>query len=58
MLVESVDGSRALLGRSKRMRPGMMTCLSGFIEQVCSIPYPWVAEVGSSRVHLSRAGHN
>ena len=36
MMVESEDGSRALLGRSKRMRPGMMTCLSGFIEQVCS----------------------
>ncbi len=36
MMVESVDGSRALLGRSKRMRPGMMTCLSGFIEQVFS----------------------
>ena len=36
MMVESVDGSRALLGRSKRMRPGMMTCLSGFIEQVSS----------------------
>ena len=34
MMVESVDGSHALLGRSKRMRPGMMTCLSGFIEQV------------------------
>ena len=37
MLVESVDGSRALLGRSKRMRPGMLTCLSGFIEQVCLV---------------------
>ncbi len=34
MLVESPDGSAALLGRSKKMRPGMLTCLSGFIDQV------------------------
>ena len=40
MLVESLDGSRALLGRSKRMRPGMLTCLSGFIEQVLLICEP------------------
>ncbi|KAL4437163.1 hypothetical protein ABPG75_004302 [Micractinium tetrahymenae] len=33
MLVESPDGSRALLGRSKAMRPGMLTCLSGFCDQ-------------------------
>ncbi|KAL4423481.1 hypothetical protein ABPG77_003614 [Micractinium sp. CCAP 211/92] len=33
MLVESPDGSSALLGRSKAMRPGMLTCLSGFCDQ-------------------------
>ncbi|KAL4437161.1 hypothetical protein ABPG75_004300, partial [Micractinium tetrahymenae] len=33
MLVESPDGSRALLARSKAMRPGMLTCLSGFCNQ-------------------------
>ena len=34
MLVESPDGGSALLGRSKKMRPGMLTCLSGFTDQV------------------------
>lgn len=34
MIVESPDGSRALLGRTKQYRTGMYTCLSGFIEQV------------------------
>ena len=34
MLVESKDGSSALLGRPKKLRPGVLTCLSGFIEQV------------------------
>lgn len=33
MLVESPDGQRALLGRSKKSTPGMYTCLSGFIDQ-------------------------
>eukprot|EP00955_Chlamydomonas_euryale_P046263 353378-Chlamydomonas_euryale.AAC.1 len=37
MLVESPDGHRALLGRSKRNTPGMYTCLSGFIDQCESI---------------------
>jgi NADH pyrophosphatase NudC (nudix superfamily) len=32
-LVESPDGSRALLGRSAKSTPGMYTCLSGFIDQ-------------------------
>jgi hypothetical protein len=36
MLVESPDGSAALLGRSKKIRPGMLTCLSGFVDQVGS----------------------
>ncbi|KAI7840059.1 hypothetical protein COHA_006190 [Chlorella ohadii] len=33
MLVESPDGQAALLGRSKAMRPGMLTALSGFVDQ-------------------------
>ncbi|PRW58426.1 Nudix hydrolase chloroplastic [Chlorella sorokiniana] len=33
MLVESPDGRSALLGRSKAMRPGMLTALSGFVDQ-------------------------
>ncbi|KIZ06626.1 hypothetical protein MNEG_1328 [Monoraphidium neglectum] len=33
MLVESPDGTRALLGRSAKSTPGMYTCLSGFIDQ-------------------------
>ena len=36
-VVESVDGSRALLGRPKTLRSGVLTCLSGFIEQGESI---------------------
>lgn len=34
MLVESPDGRSALLGRSRAMRAGMLTCLSGFVDQV------------------------
>ena len=34
MMVESSDGSKALLGRPKKLRGGVLTCLSGFIEQV------------------------
>jgi NADH pyrophosphatase NudC (nudix superfamily) len=39
MLVESVDGKHALLGRpqSLRRRGPVLTCLSGFIEQGESI---------------------
>ena len=37
MLVESMDGSRALLGRPRNLRPGVLTCLSGFIEQACRL---------------------
>ena len=38
VMVESVDGRRALLGRPKSLkRPGVLTCLSGFIEQGESI---------------------
>lgn len=33
MLVESPDGQSAVLGRSKAMRPGMLTALSGFVDQ-------------------------
>lgn len=37
-MVESIDGQRALLGRPKSLkRPGVLTCLSGFIEQGESI---------------------
>lgn len=35
--MESPDGQRALLGRSKKFAPGMYTCLSGFIDQCESI---------------------
>ncbi|KAK9805210.1 hypothetical protein WJX72_006176 [[Myrmecia] bisecta] len=37
MMVESPDGSQALLGRSKKVRAGMYTCLAGFVEQAESI---------------------
>ena len=37
MMVESADGTQALLGRSHGHRPGMLTCLSGFIDQSESI---------------------
>ena len=38
MLVESIDGSMVLLGRAKTIRhASMLTCLSGFIEQVETI---------------------
>lgn len=37
MLVESADGQRALLGRSKKIRMHMQTCLSGFVDQCESI---------------------
>ncbi len=37
MLVESPDGQRALLGRSRKFVPGLYTCLSGFIDQCESI---------------------
>ena len=39
MLIESVDGEHALLGRprSLKRRGGILTCLSGFIEQGESI---------------------
>lgn len=34
MMVEDETGSRALLGRPKKLRTGVLTCLSGFVEQV------------------------
>lgn len=34
MMVEDPSGNKALLGRPKKLRPGVLTCLSGFIEQV------------------------
>lgn len=38
MLVESTDGSMVLLGRAKTIRhASMLTCLSGFVEQVETI---------------------
>ena len=38
MLVESMDGSKVLLGRAKTIRlESMLTCLSGFVEQVETI---------------------
>lgn len=38
MLVESADGQQVLLGRAKTIRiNNMLTCLSGFVEQVETI---------------------
>lgn len=37
MMVESADGQRALLGRSRGHRPGMLTCLAGFVDQCESV---------------------
>ena len=38
MLVESADGQQVLLGRAKTIRiNSMLTCLSGFVEQVETI---------------------
>jgi NAD+ diphosphatase len=37
MMVESVDGSKALLGRSHKIRNSMMTALAGFVDQCESI---------------------
>jgi NAD+ diphosphatase len=34
MLVQSPDGGSALLGRSHKIPAGMLTCLSGFVDQV------------------------
>ncbi len=38
MMVEDESGTMALLGRPKKLRTGVLTCLSGFIEQVCPPP--------------------
>ena len=51
MLIESVDGKQALLGRprSLKRRGPVLTCLSGFIEQGESIEEavrPSLASVG------------
>ena len=37
MMVESGDGKRALLGRSRGHLPGMLTCLAGFVDQCESV---------------------
>lgn len=44
-LVESRDGSAALLGRGRGMRGAMYTCLSGFVEQGESLEEAIVREV-------------
>lgn len=44
MLVESPDGQAALLGRSKAMRPGMLTALSGFVDQASG--WVWLGVAG------------
>ena len=33
MMIEDETGTMALLGRPKKLRTGVLTCLSGFIEQ-------------------------
>ncbi len=52
MLVESPDGQRALLGRSRKFAPGMYTCLSGFMEQCESIE-----EVRCCHTHTDKHRH-
>jgi NAD+ diphosphatase len=49
MLVESPDGHRALLGRSRKFMPGMYTCLSGFIDQCEAVEEVREAGGGGSR---------
>lgn len=44
-LIESPDGQRALLGRSKNLPRGMLTCLSGFVDQAESIEEAVAREV-------------
>lgn len=34
MMIEDISGSRALMGRPQQLQTGVLTCLSGFIEQV------------------------
>ena len=55
MLVENAAGDAALLGRprSLRGRGAVLTCLSGFIEQVCNI----VSRSRSCRIFLQTALH-
>lgn len=40
MMVEDPSGQKALLGRPKKLRNGVLTCLSGFIEQVTFLTHP------------------
>jgi NAD+ diphosphatase len=44
-LVESPDGSAVLLGRGRASPPGMLTCLSGFVEQGESVEEAAAREV-------------
>jgi NAD+ diphosphatase len=37
MLIESPDGQKALLGRSKKLPPNILTCLAGFVDQAESV---------------------
>lgn len=56
MLVESVDGSKALLGRSHQSPRAMFTTLSGFLDQCESIEEVGVLTPYIERLHeLSRA---
>ena len=58
MLVESVDGEHALLGRprSLKRRGPVLTCLSGFIEQGESIEEAVSFASGSKPLHSSQGG--
>jgi hypothetical protein len=61
MLVESPDGSEALLGRSHKVPAAMRTCLSGFIDQCESIEearFPSTADARLvARARAARACH-
>ena len=51
MMVEDTTGQKALLGRPKKLRQGVLTCLSGFIEQVSSFVLPKPDKSMESRHH-------
>jgi len=53
MLVESVDGSKVLLGRAKTIRhASMLTCLSGF-EEACRREVQEEAGIDVGPVHIA-----
>lgn len=57
MLVESPDGTKALLGRSKKHRSGMLTALAGFIDQARGefAEQPVLLPAGLGSRHIAQA---